>query len=220
MTPMNLQVTVEILDAVEHLPVGATLVMHHISWEDYERLLVEFGERSHFRVSYDGGRLEIMSPSMRHERLVRFLDRLVGEFAKVHKLAVEMLGQTTWTRQALAKGVEPDCCYYIQDTHCIIGRDDLDLEIDPPPDIVVEVDITNSSVRKLSIYAALGVPEVWRYDGQTVQVYELDGEKYVEVAGSHFLPGLTGQIISGFVDQSRTLGQTKALEEFRRLFRG
>jgi Uma2 family endonuclease len=214
MRPMSLQTTDEILNAVDHLPIGASLVMHGVSWEDYEHLLTELEERPHFRVSFDRGRLEIMSPSARHERYARFLDGVVREFANAHKLAVEMVGQTTWKR-ALARGVEPDCCYYVKNVDHIIARD-LDLETDPPPDIAVEIDLTNSSLRKLNIYAALGVPEMWRFNGKALQVYELSGGQYVEIDAGRFLPGLTGRTLGDLINRSWTVGQTQALEEFPR----
>ena len=215
MTPMSLQTIDEILDAIEHLPRGASLVIPQVDWEDYELLLENFGKR-HLHVSYDSGRLEIVSPLPRHEMYGRFFDSLVREFATAHKLTVEMLGQTTWKRRALAKGVEADACYYVQNAERVIGKEDLDLEIDPPPDIAVEIDITSNSLRKLAIYAALSVPEIWRYNGKTIHMYTLAGSKYVEIAGSNILPGLTGSLLAELIELSRTHGQTKALEAFRR----
>jgi Uma2 family endonuclease len=219
MISVNLQSTREILDATEHLPDGATLVVHQVEWDAYERLLEDLAGRPHLRVSYDCGRLEVVSPSSRHERHARLFDGLVREFATAQKYTVEMLGQTTWKRRAVAKGVEPDCCYYIQNAERVIGKEDLDPESDPPPDIAVEIDITNTSQAKLSIYAALLVPEIWRYDGKTVRIYELAAGKYVQVSESRLLPGLTGTLLGESVERSRNQGQTKALAEFRRKIR-
>jgi Uma2 family endonuclease len=125
-------------------------------------------------------------------------------------------GKTTWKRRSIEKGAEPDECYYIENTTRIIGKRKFDLEIDPPPDIVVEIDITNSSLRKFSIYAALGVPEIWRYDRKTVHFYELVSGSFVETKHSRFLPGLTGQIMVETIKASVELGQTEALKAFRK----
>jgi Uma2 family endonuclease len=127
-----------------------------------------------------------------------------------------MLGQTTWRKRAVSKGAEPDCCYYVRNVERIIAKDDIKLESDPPPDIVVEIDITNSSMRKLSIYAAFGVPEVWRYDGRHVQIHRLKAAQYHPVAGSRFLPGVTGTTLTDAIEQCKAQGQTKAIETFGR----
>jgi len=216
---MNLSHADEILDAAEHIPEGATLIVQQVSWDDYERLLDGIGDRQHFRVSYDCGRLEILSPSNRHEKPIRFFDRLVSEFSRIRKITVEMLGHTTWKKRALAKGLEADCCYFIKNADFSIKNFGFDVELAPPPDVAVEIDITNSSLRKLSIYAALSVPEVWRYDGRNVRIYELIGEKYSEIDSSRFLPGLTGSILGEFLELAATIGQTKALEKFSRRLR-
>ena len=170
--------TANYLDAIEHLPDGATLVIHQFSWDDYERLLEELRERPHLRVSYDRGRLEVMSPLPEHEEYARFIDDLVRAFSDVHGLKLQKYGAATWKRQRLARGAEPDACYYVANAERVIGKRQFNLEIDPPPDIVVEIDITNESLSKFSIYAALTVPEIWRYDGKTIQFYELAGNQY------------------------------------------
>jgi len=216
---MSLPATDEILDAAEHLPNGAVLIVPEVSWDDYERLLEGIGDRPHFRVSYDCGRLEILSPSSRHEIYENIFNRLVDRFAEVREITVEMLGHTTWKKRALAKGLEADCCYFIKNADFVINNFGFDVELAPPPDVAVEIDVTNSSLKKLSIYAALSVPEVWRYDGRTVRIYELLGEKYVEIAGSRFLPGLTGSILGEYLELAKTRGQTKALRDFARRIR-
>jgi Uma2 family endonuclease len=219
MARMSVPHTTEILDAIEHLPGGATLVVPQFSWEDYERLLLDLADRPGLRISYDCGTLEIMSPSPKHERYVRLFDRLVHEFGRVRSLTVEMFGEATWKKRALAKGLQPDCCYYIGNAERIIGNENPNLEFDPPPDIAVEIDLSGTSLRKLSIYAALTVPEIWRYNGTTVQIYELSGAQYLRTANSRFLPGLTGTLLSESIDWSKTQGQTKAIEKFGRRIR-
>jgi Uma2 family endonuclease len=214
MRPMALRLTDAILEATEHLPAGATLVVPHVAWDDYERLLENLTERP-LRVTFDCGRLEIVSPSPRHERYARFFDDLVRAFAEVHDLGLEKLGQTTWKMRLRDKGIEADSCYYVRNVERVIGKEELDLEFDPPPDIAVEIDITSTSVEKLAVYAALAVPEIWRYDGQTVQIYGLAEAKYMECSGSNILPGLTASILTQFMELSKTQGQTRALKAFR-----
>ena len=216
MTAMSLTTSGKILDAAEHLPEGAMLVVPRVSWDDYEQLLEGLAHRPSLRVSYDRGTIEIMSPSQKHERDVRFIEDLVRAFADARNLPLEKLGQATWKRRALARGIEPDACYFVQNAELVIGKNEFDLESDPPPDITVEIDVTASSLKKLSIYAALSVPEVWRYDGRTFRIYELVGQEYVEIAASRFLTGLTGSLLAASIELSATQGQTEALKEFRR----
>jgi Uma2 family endonuclease len=216
---MNLQATGEILRAAEHLPDGATLVVPQVEWADYERLLEELAERPHLRVSYDCGRLEIVSPSRKHDKYERFIDDLVRAYADALDMDLEKLGHTTWRRKALAKGAEADACYYVGSLERSIGEPGIDAESDPLPDIVVEIDITRNSQRKFSIYAALSVPEIWTYDGQNVLFYKLTGRRYVPISESRFLPRLTGQMLAEAIEVSKTRGQKTALNVFRRRIR-
>src|SRR5207253_251827 len=115
---------------------------------------------------YDEGRLEIMSPVPEHEEYKDSLYRMVLVFAEINAIEIETRGSATWKREKLRKGSEPDTCFYVANAARIIGRRTIDLEVDPPPDIAVEIDTTNESLSKFSIYSALRVPEIWRYDGQ------------------------------------------------------
>ncbi len=174
--------TADYIDAIEHLPDGATLVMRQFSWDDYERLLEELRNRPHLRVSYDSGNLEIMSPLPEHEKYAAFIDDLVRFVSEALDQNLEKLGRTTWKKRSVAKGVEPDTCFYVKNAVHIIGKRKIDLESDPPPDIAVEIDITNESSSKFPIYAALSVPEIWRYDGQKMQFFRLVRGAYREIS--------------------------------------
>jgi Uma2 family endonuclease len=208
--------TADYRDAIEHLPDGATLVVHDVSWDDYEHFLDDLSDRPRLRVSYDRGRLEIMTPLPEHETYGRFIDRMVSVYAELRDLTVESYGSATWKRRALARGVEPDACYYAVNAHRIIGKHHrIDLESDPPPDIVVEIDITNESLAKFGIYAALSVPEIWRYDGREMRFYELADGVYHEVLESRSMPGLKPATMAEALEQSRTHGQTASLRAFR-----
>lgn len=204
------------LDAVDHLPEGAILVFPHVTWEEYEHLLQDLDDRPGVRVSYDEGRLEIMSPSAEHEAYKEFILRLVHVLSEVRGITLETRGSATWKRASLRKGVEPDTCFYVANAPRVIGRE-IDVESDPPPDIVVEIDTTNESVGKFPVYAALGVPEIWRYNGTHVEMYELTQNSYVDVASSRSFPGLTASLLLESLDLSKRRGQTEALDAFRRL---
>jgi Uma2 family endonuclease len=209
------------LEAIDHLPDGATLVLHQFGWEDYERLIEELQDRPRLRVSYDSGTLEIMSPLPEHEEYARFIEDLVRALGDELDLLVEKRGSATWKRRRLAKGVEADACFYVATAERIIGKRQIDLEVDPPPDVAVEIDVTNESLRKFATYAALGVPEIWRYDTaeRRVSFYELAGNAYDEIPESRFFPGLTPAALGAALEQSKTEGQTAALRAFRQQWR-
>lgn len=208
--------TADYRDAVEHLPDGATLVVHDVSWDDYEHVLDDLSDRPRLRISYDRGRLEIMTPLPEHDTYSRLIDAMVRAYAELRDLTVESYGGATWKRRALARGVEPDECYYTISADRIIGKHHrIDLESDPPPDIVVEIDITNESLSKFGIYAALSVLEIWRYDGRVMQFYELADGAYGEVSESRSFPGLNPATLAAALEQSKTEGQTVALRAFR-----
>jgi Uma2 family endonuclease len=219
MTTMPLQTTDEILDAVEHLPDGATLIMPQVSWDDYERLLEGLAERPHFKVSYDCGMLEIMSPGHRHEAHDQLIGDLVLIACETLRLKLEKCGSTTWKRKLLARGAEADGSSYIQNDEEAIFDLKADIESLPPPDLVVEIDLTNSSTKKFGIYAALEVPEMWVYDGLAFQFYRLSKGRYMEVQVSASIPGLTGQLIADALEVGNTRGQDAARAWFRRKFR-
>ena len=211
--------TADHLDAVRHLPAGATLIIHAFAWEEYERLLDDLSDGSHVRVSYDRGNLEVTSPLPEHEDYARFIDDLVRALSDTLDLKLEKRGSATWKKRSLARGVEPDACYYVRNADRIIGKRTIDLESDPPPDIVVEIDVTNESLSKFPIYCALSVPEIWRYDGRIAQFYELGVDAYWEVLESPCFPGLKPATLAEALEQSKTEGQTAALAAFRQRLR-
>ena len=133
-------------------------------------------------------------------------------------MKVETRGSATFKQKRKAKGVEPDECFYVQNAGRVIGKRQIDLDVDPPPDIVVEIDI-NESLSKFPLYAALGVPELWRYDGQHAQIYGLAGQTYIEVLASRAFPILTGNALGQYIEQSKTEGQSAALVKFRQWVR-
>jgi Uma2 family endonuclease len=216
MSIMSRTAAEEILAAAEHLRNGARLIVPHVTWDEYERLLENLPEAPHLRLSYDCGRLEIVSTSPEHEAIVRLVEDLVLIYCLVFQLKLYKFGETTWKRRAKEKGAESDACYYIKDTERIARKKSFDLETDPPPDIIVEIDITNDSSSKFSIYAALSVPEVWLYDGKAFVFYERDGDSYAPIANSRFLPMLTASLLTQSVRIMEEAGQPEAREAFLR----
>lgn len=148
-------------------------VLHNISWETFEALLRDTGEDRGSRFAYDCGVLEIMTPHFEHENPKSNFGNFIIALAEELGIEVRSAGSTTLKRKILKRGIEPDTCYYIQNELAIRGKQTLDLETDPPPDLAIEIDITSSSVNKLGIYSALGVTELWRYDGQNLKFYQL-----------------------------------------------
>jgi Uma2 family endonuclease len=196
-------------------PPEQKVILKGVSWETYERLLAEHEESSGTRFTYDEGMLEIMVLSSQHEKPNRTLALLVEVLAEEMNLNIERLGSTTFKRKDLLKGFEPDSCFYIQNAEAIRGREEIDLTVDPPPDLVIEIDITSSSLDRFPIFAAVGVPEVWRYDGERVAIFRLEGKQYIAAERSTALPPLTGAVATGFMEDSKTLKSTVWLRHVR-----
>ncbi len=196
-------------------PAEQRVVLHNVSWETYERLLAEHADSSAPRFAYDRGELEIMSPNPEHERTNRRIAQLVLAVADEMGIAAEDLGSTTFRREDLERGFEPDSCFYTKNEGAIRGKDRIDLTVDPPPDLVIEVDITSPSLDKLSIYASMGIPEVWRYDGRRVSVLILEEEAYIEVASSKALWPLASEVLTRFVEESKMLERRAWIRKVR-----
>ena len=196
------------------------VILRGISWETYERLLADHGDRSVPRFAYDRGVLEAMSPSVEHEGLARTIAMIVSVVAEEREIDVFDAGSTTFKREDLERGFEPDGCFYIQNERRIRGKRRIDLTVDPPPDLVIEVDITSPSLDKLPIYAHIGVPEVWRHDGERLSIFRLEGGQYVEASASRVLPPLDADVLSEFVAASWTQGRTAWVRAVRASVRG
>jgi Uma2 family endonuclease len=196
-------------------PAEQRVVLHNIGWNTYEHLLADHGDNSAPRLTYDRGELEIMSPSPEHEMFNRRIAQLVLAVAEELNIEAEDLGSTTFRREDLERGFEPDSCFYIQNEEQVRGKDRIDLAVDPPPDLVIEIDITSPSFSKLPIYAQIGVPEVWRYDGERMTILVLEGSDYAETAESIVLPPVTSNVLTDFVEKSKSMKRTAWLEVVR-----
>lgn len=199
---------------LQKTPVSS-VVLDSVSWGTYERLLGDLADRSGPRLTYDQGVLEIMSPSAEHERLNRTLALLVEILCEELSIDVESLGSTTFRRNDLTRGFEPDSCFYVQRAARIRGKKHVDLDVDPPPDLVIEVDITRASIDKMPIYETMGVPEVWRYDGTALRIARLEGKSYVARSASAVFPWLTASALSDFLDRSRRVTRLELIKAFR-----
>ncbi|MEH1948300.1 MAG: Uma2 family endonuclease [Nostoc sp.] len=200
---------------VKSTPAEQRTVLQNISWETFEALLRDTGEDRGSRFAYDCGVLEIMTPLFEHENPKIQFDRFILILAEELGIEIRSAGSTTLKRKISKRGIEPDTCYYIQNELAIRGKQTLDLEKDPPPDLAIEIDITSSSVNKLGIYSALGVTELWKYDGQNLKFYQLTEGQYVECKFSIAFPIVSVSEISRFIEQSKSIGEIALLKSFR-----
>ena len=176
------------------------VVLSGITWQTYHAILTDMGEHRSARLAYSQGVLEIIMPSELHEFISRILEAIVRTLAEEFNQRLRGYGSNTLDREELVQGVEPDCCFYIQNVERILGRRQLDLNTDPPPDLAIEVDITSSSRRRFGIYLQLEIPEVWRYTERNgVTIYQLEGDRYVECEFSPTFPIISGVVLSQFL---------------------
>lgn len=194
-------------------------LMRSIGWDQYRQMADALGD-AHVRLTYDRGSLEFMTLSHGHERW----SGLIGQFIEVLTEELDMLrqsgGATTLDRPDLERGVEPDRSYYLRSEPLVRGKDEIDLAVDPPPDLVVEVEISRSAVNRMGIYAAIRVPEVWRFNGERLRVYHLtaDGD-YAEADHSQFFPFVPIKEIEAFLLRRNEMDETSLVKAFRRWVR-
>jgi Uma2 family endonuclease len=192
------------------------VILNNLSWHTFESILQETGSNRHNRFTYDQGKLEIMTPLMPHEHNNRLLQNLVFALVDELNFNIKSTGSLTCKREDLAKGVEPDSSFYIQNEPIMRNKQSLDLTQDPPPDLVIEVDYTSASIDKLPIYLALGVPEVWRYDSLVMQIYHLSHGKYELCNDSPTFANLPlNREIPRFLSQSLEVGEVAMIRNFR-----
>jgi Uma2 family endonuclease len=194
------------------------IVLDGVSWETYKRLRDELDDigGQHVYITYDEGRMVLMSPRPEHERWKKFIARLVEMVTLELNVPIASLGSTTWRRRKLKKGLEPDECYYVQSEPRIRGKLDIDLRRDPPPDLAIEVEFTNHPADRHGIYAALGVPEIWRYDGQHLTCLLLAPDRtYRPSEKSLALPFLRPADLQPFVAMLTTTDENSILRSFR-----
>lgn len=202
------------LDGQQHI------VLEDVSWELYEHLLREVGDRP-IRMTYDDGRLEIMSPLPKHDRWSRRIGSLIHLTCVELNIPMVPLGSTTFRDAAKKKGLEPVECFYIRHWQAAMKMEEaFDPATDPPPDLAVEVDITRRSVARQPVYAALGVPELWRFDGRKLTVLALGTNGQYEVRpGSLSFPFLPVAELEQFISRLRAENDTAVMRSFQQWVR-
>lgn len=196
------------------LPRNLT-ILKGVRWNTYQNLVRDLESQPGMRLTYDHGTLEIMMPLPPHERNKRLLGRFVEVITEELGIEICSLGSTTWSREDLQKGLEPDECYYIQNELAVRGKDEIDLAIEPPPDLAIEVDSTSSSMNRMGIYAALGILEVWRFDRQTLTILSLVNGDYQPRKVSVVLPMFNDAVLMHFLELSQTMGETSLIRHVR-----
>jgi Uma2 family endonuclease len=207
-----------IMATVQATPQTTTeqrFVLRDADWQTYQHFLEALGERP-IRVTYDRGRLELMTLSHGHERTSNLLGRLVETLTEELDIPMQSGGSTTFNREDLDRGLEADQCYYLEHEPEVREKDEIDLTVDPPPDLAIEIDVSRSSLNRLGIYAALGVPEVWRFDGERLLVYQLraEGEYVVSPRSKHF-PFLPMEELVRFLQRRTEMSETSLVRAFR-----
>lgn len=191
------------------------VLLKNISWQTYQSLLKDFEQQPAIRLTYDRGLLEIRMPLDPHETYKKLLGRLVEALTEELGVEIRSLGSRTCDREDLARGLEPDQCYYIQNEQAVWDKEQIDLSLDPPPDLAIEIDITSSSINRLDIYADLGVPEVWRYDGQSLTMSRLENKQYQFCSRSIAFPLLATDDMARFLNLKKTTRDNALIHLFR-----
>ncbi len=202
------------VEMIGRMSADSVLVQHGISWNDYEELLDAIGEASSLRICYDEGTLQVMTLSQRHEKYSTLIERMVDRMSSFLRVRVLFYGSATMRKRQKQKGVEPDACFYVQNAPLVGTKDEIDFNTDPPPDVVVEIDLHHDSISKFPIYAALEVPEFWRYDGNVLTIYHLREGQYQPSQVSESLPLLTGAVLTEFLARTSKEDQYDILSAF------
>ncbi|MEH1868805.1 MAG: Uma2 family endonuclease [Nostoc sp.] len=197
-----------------HVPPGQRVLLRDVTWQELETILEDLGEHRVARIAYDRGILEIMAPLPEHE----YDKEIIGDLVKalLEELNTEFisLGSTTFKNQVMAQGIEPDQCFYIKNESKIRGKKRLDLTVDPPPDLAIEVDITSRT--HPNIYEALKVPELWRFNKRKLQINVLQNGHYVESQQSLNFPQFKlGEVINQYLELTITEGRNATFKAFR-----
>jgi Uma2 family endonuclease len=194
---------------------NSQILLPSIRWETYRAIAGDLEAQPNKRLTYDNGLLEIRMPSDLHENYKKLLGRIVESLTEALEIEIRSLGSMTCDREDLARGLEPDQCYYIQNEAKIWGKDKINLQIDPPPDLAIEIDITSSSINRFAIYAKLAVPEIWRYDGQMITIHHLIGDRYVLSDRSLALVIVSTVDLQNFLDLKRILKENALIRQVR-----
>ena len=192
----------------------SVVVLDDVTWQMYSTLR-EAEQNRHVRMTFDQGRLFLMSPSRLHERIAELLGRMICAWTEVNDIPLLSAGSTTMKSRLLKRGLEPDKCFYIQNEALVRNSDGYDATIDPAPDLAIEVDVTSLSVVRMPIYAEFGVPEIWRWVEERIEMYRLENKTYMQTSESGCLPGFPLNNMLEHLAKRRELDETALLCGFR-----
>lgn len=193
---------------------GQQMLLQDISWQQLENILEEMGEKSAARISYSYGWLEIIVPLPEHEKDKELIGDLVKILLDKLQIDFEPFGSTTLKNERSRQAVEPDSSFYIQNQASVIGKNRIDLNIDPPPDLAIEIDITSRT--RFENYEILGVPELWRHTQQGLEILLLKEGKYIKSESSPNFPDIPiVELVNEYVQQCLTIGRSQAMRNFR-----
>jgi Uma2 family endonuclease len=200
-------------------PAEQRFLLRNVAWPQYRAFAAALGER-HVRLTYDGKDLELMTVSHGHVRGGEMLDRFLNVVTEEMDIPMQSGGSTTLNREDVERGLEPDRCYYLEHEYLVRDKDEIDLSVDPPPDLAIEIEISRSCLNRMAIYAALKVPELWRFDGSLLRVYHLTADgNYVEASASRHFPFLPIGEVQAFLLRRGQLDETKLVKSFRQWVR-
>jgi Uma2 family endonuclease len=196
------------------VPPGQRLLVHGVDWAEFEEILLELGEKRITRIAYNQSTLELRMPLPEHEVDKEIIGDIVKILLEELEIDCECFGSTTFKLQNMASGIEPDQCFYIQNHALVRGKRRLDLEIDPPPDLAIEVDVTSKT--QTDAYMSLGVTELWIYQGGELKIYILADGKYQQISTSptfSTIPLLN--LVNEVLVESQDIGRSPALRNLR-----
>ncbi|QIR40311.1 Uma2 family endonuclease [Tolypothrix sp. PCC 7910] len=193
---------------------GQQMLLKDVSWQQLENIMSEMGERRAARISYSHGWLEIMVPLPEHEKDKELIGDLVKFLLEELQIDFEPFGSTTLKNERVQQAVEPDTSFYIQNQTAVIGKNRIDLTVDIPPDLAIEIDITSRT--QFNNYEILGVPELWRYTQQGLEIFLLVEGKYIKSQSSPNFPDIPiVELVNEYVQQCLTIGRSQAMRNFK-----
>jgi Uma2 family endonuclease len=196
------------------IPAGNQLILKNVDWKSFEQLLEELGDNRGTRLSFSDNTVEIMTPMSAHENDKRIIGRIVETILEEMGVEYASLGSTTFKNEQMTQAVEPDECFYIQNEEKTRGKAKIDLEQDPPPDLAIEIDLTSRT--HFNNYEKLGVPELWRFDGKSLNINILENGMYIQSKTSRQFPNIPLQeAIPRFITESKTYGRSKMIKSFK-----
>ncbi|MGD2179565.1 Uma2 family endonuclease [Lusitaniella coriacea] len=197
-----------------HIPPGHKVNLQDVTWQEFEEILRELGEHRSARVAYNRGLLEIMTPLPGHEADKLFITNFIEILLEELDIDFYPLGSTTFKNELMHQGIEPDNCFYIKHEAAVRGKNCLDLTMDPPPDLALEIEVTSRTHR--SIYQTLGVPELWCFEKGKLQINTLQEEKYIEVKNSPTSPKFPlVDAIPLYLSRVKAEGRNRTMKAFR-----